>query len=157
MESAELEARIARVKQLDFNYNDALYKLVSEFIIAPYIPEMDKRFGKKHSISEQSGAGMTGSDTSALVITVPRERKSGFWNGLLRVLSPEKNRHKIQPGIRLLLFRRLPSRISLDGKDDRSRVQKEHRTAPILMKNQPSYPDGFLYAKIRKMFSKKMN
>lgn len=90
MQSAELEARIARIKELDFNYNDALYKLVAEFIVAPYIPEMDKRFDKKHSVSELGGAGMTGSDTSALVITVPREKRKGFLNGLLRAFSPEK-------------------------------------------------------------------
>ncbi|MBI4451674.1 hypothetical protein HY642_06890 [Candidatus Woesearchaeota archaeon] len=80
---ATLESRLQKLNSMSSYFaGDELYRIFSDHIASQYLPVIDKKFGVKHAIYEESGAGHTGSDTAALVIGIPVERKPGVWNAL---------------------------------------------------------------------------
>lgn len=70
--------------------NDALFDLIREVAIEKYLLEMDKQFGKTHSINILGGGGTTGSFTTAIEVNAPWERKTGILNWLACLLCPTK-------------------------------------------------------------------
>lgn len=89
-QASDISKRIAKINTLNFAYDDAVYDLLADVVVAPYLGQLNSLFNKTHSISMRGGAGPTGSDTSALVVSIPREKKEGFWNKVQRIFSSQK-------------------------------------------------------------------
>jgi len=100
----DISLRLKNLETRHATYNDELYYIIGDCILTKLIPDLDFAMGTSHTVAYQAGGGPTGSDTTAVHITVPRERREGVWNSLARFFSPRRPVITIRLAQSLLIY-----------------------------------------------------